>query len=192
MLFRSPFVFGRGGEEMLACLRAGVPVTVVPGVSSAVGVPTAAGVPVTHRGTAQDFHVMSVHVPPGDERSTVDWVGLAKTDGTLVLMMALERLGDVARALIRHGRPENCPVSVIADGTMPTQRTIYSTLDQVERHVADEEIRPPAVVVIGGVVTIAAELAGLARRLTGHGQATTRRLRPGDASSLVPPLAKEN
>ena len=69
-----PFVFGRGGEEMLACLRAGVPVTVVPGVSSAVGVPTAAGVPVTHRGTAQDFHVISVHVPPGDERSTVDWV----------------------------------------------------------------------------------------------------------------------
>ena len=181
-----PFVFGRGGEEMLACLRAGVPVTVVPGVSSAVGVPTAAGVPVTHRGTAQDFHVISVHVPPGDERSTVDWVGLAKTDGTLVLLMALERLGDVARTLIRHGRPGNCPVSVIADGTMPTQRTIYSTLDQVERHVADEEIRPPAVVVIGGVVTIATELAGLARRLTGRGQATTRRLRPGDVSSLVP------
>lgn len=170
-----PFVFGRGGEEMLACLRAGVPVTVVPGVSSAVGVPTAAGLPVTHRGTAQDFHVISVHVPPGDERSTVDWAGLAKTDGTLVLMMALERLGDVARALIRHGRPENCPVSVIADGTMPTQRTIYSTLDQVERHVAEEEIRPPAVVVIGGVVTIATELAGLARRLTDHGQATSLR-----------------
>jgi uroporphyrin-III C-methyltransferase/precorrin-2 dehydrogenase/sirohydrochlorin ferrochelatase len=171
---------------MLACLRAGVPVTVVPGVSSAVGVPTAAGVPVTHRGTAQDFHVISVHVPPGDERSTVDWVGLAKTDGTLVLLMALERLGDVARTLIRHGRPGNCPVSVIADGTMPTQRTIYSTLDQVERHVADEEIRPPAVVVIGGVVTIATELAGLARRLAGHGQATTRRLRSGGVSSLVP------
>jgi uroporphyrin-III C-methyltransferase / precorrin-2 dehydrogenase / sirohydrochlorin ferrochelatase len=181
-----PFVFGRGGEEMLACLRAGVPVTVVPGVSSAVGVPTAAGVPVTHRGTAQDFHVVSVHVPPGDERSTVDWVGLAKTDGTLVLLMALERLGDVARTLIRHGRQGNCPVSVIADGTMPTQRTIYSTLDQVERHVADEEIRPPAVVVIGGVVTIATELAGLARRLGGHGQATTRRLRSGGVSSLVP------
>jgi uroporphyrin-III C-methyltransferase / precorrin-2 dehydrogenase / sirohydrochlorin ferrochelatase len=168
-----PFVFGRGGEEMLACLRAGVPVTVVPGVSSAVGVPTAAGVPVTHRGTAQDFHVISVHVPPGDERSTVDWVRLAKTDGTLVLLMALERLGDVARALIRYGRPGNCPISVISDGTLPTQRTIYSTLEQVERHVADEEIRPPAVVVIGGVVTIATELAGLARRLAGHDQATT-------------------
>jgi uroporphyrin-III C-methyltransferase / precorrin-2 dehydrogenase / sirohydrochlorin ferrochelatase len=128
-------------------------------------VPTAAGIPVTHRGTVQDFHVISVHVPPGDERSTVDWEALAKTDGTLVLLMALERIGAVARALIGHGRPENYPVSVIADGTMPTQRTIYSTLEQVERHVADEEIRPPAVVVIGGVVTIAAELAGLARQL---------------------------
>jgi uroporphyrin-III C-methyltransferase / precorrin-2 dehydrogenase / sirohydrochlorin ferrochelatase len=173
-----PFVFGRGGEEMVACLRAGVPVTVVPGVSSAVGVPTAAGLPVTHRGTAQDFHVISVHVPPGDERSTVDWGALAKTDGTLVLMMALERIGAAARALIEYGRPGNCPVSVIADGTMPTQRTIYSTLDHVERRVAEEEVRPPAVVVIGGVVTVAAELAGLARQLAdkdrssgrGHGQ----------------------
>ena len=175
-----PFVFGRGGEEMLACLRAGVPVTVVPGVSSATGVPTAAGLPLTHRGTAQDFHVISVHVPPGDERSTVDWAELAKTDGTLVLRMALERIGAVAQMLIRYGRPGNCPVSVIADGTMPTQRTIYSTLDQVERSVA--EIRPPAVVVIGGVVTVAAELASLLAGLVGQ----------GDAAPLVPPLAEEN
>jgi uroporphyrin-III C-methyltransferase/precorrin-2 dehydrogenase/sirohydrochlorin ferrochelatase len=150
----------------------------VPGVSSATGVPTAAGLPLTHRGTAQDFHVISVHVPPGDERSTVDWAELAKTDGTLVLLMALERIGAVAQMLIRYGRPGNCPVSVIADGTMPTQRTIYSTLDQVERSVA--EIRPPAVVVIGGVVTVAAELASLAR-LVGQ----------GDATPLVPPLAEE-
>ena len=161
-----PFVFGRGGEEMLACLRAGVPVTVVPGVSSAVGVPTAAGLPVTHRDTAQDFHVISVHVPPDDERSTVDWPALAKTDGTLVLLMALRRIEPVAQALIRHGLPSSSPVSVIADGTMPTQRTIYSTLEEVSRQVANEGIRPPAVVVIGGVVTIGAELAGLARDLS--------------------------
>ena len=160
-----PFVFGRGGEEMLACLRAGVPVTVVPGVSSAIGVPTAAGLPVTHRGTAQDFHVISVHVPPGDERSAVDWPALARSDGTLVLLMSLERIGAVTSALMKHGRPGDCPVSVIADGTMPTQRTIYSTLEDVERRLADEGVRPPAVVVIGGVVTIAAELAALARDL---------------------------
>jgi uroporphyrin-III C-methyltransferase / precorrin-2 dehydrogenase / sirohydrochlorin ferrochelatase len=162
-----PFVFGRGGEEMFACLRAGVPVMVVPGVSSAIGVPGAAGIPVTHRGTAQDFHVISVHVPPGDERSTVDWQALARTNGTLVLLMALDRIGAVANALIKHGQAQNCPVSVIADGTMPTQRTIYSTLEDVEGRLADEGVRSPAVVVIGGVVTIAAELAALAQQLGG-------------------------
>jgi uroporphyrin-III C-methyltransferase / precorrin-2 dehydrogenase / sirohydrochlorin ferrochelatase len=109
--------------------------------------------------------VISVHVPPGDERSTVDWGVLAKSSGTLVLLMALERIGAVARTLIGYGWPGSSPVSVIADGTMPNQRTIYSTLDEVERQVADTRIRPPAVVVIGGVVTIAAELAGLARAL---------------------------
>jgi uroporphyrin-III C-methyltransferase / precorrin-2 dehydrogenase / sirohydrochlorin ferrochelatase len=174
-----PFVFGRGGEEMLACLRAGIPVTVVPGVSSAVGVPTAAGLPVTHRGTAQDFHVISVHVPPDDVRSAVDWETLAKSDGTVVLLMALERLGAVVRSLMRYGARGTSPVSVIADGTMPTQRTIYSTLEEVERQVADEGIRPPAVVVIGRVVTIAAELARLARVL-------------GSAPSPVPPLAEDS
>ena len=162
-----PFVFGRGGEEMLACLHAGVPVTVVPGVTSAVGVPTAAGLPVTHRGTAQAFHVISVHVPPGDQRSTVDWPALARSDGTLVLLMSLERIGAVTRELMKHGRPGDCPVSVIADGTMPTQRTIYSSLDDVERRLAEEGVRSPAVVVIGGVVTIAAELSTLARKLGG-------------------------
>jgi uroporphyrin-III C-methyltransferase/precorrin-2 dehydrogenase/sirohydrochlorin ferrochelatase len=160
-----PFVFGRGGEEMLACLRAGVPVMVVPGVTSAVGVPAAAGIPVTHRGTAQEFHVISVHVAPGDERSGVDWESLARGTGTVVLLMAVNRLGAVAEALIRFGRSATTPVAVIADGTMPTQRTIYATLEDMERRVADEGLRPPAVVVIGGVVAVAAELAGLARDL---------------------------
>jgi uroporphyrin-III C-methyltransferase / precorrin-2 dehydrogenase / sirohydrochlorin ferrochelatase len=174
-----PFVFGRGAEEMLACLRAGIPVTVVPGITSAVGVPTAAGLPVTHRGTAQDFRVISVHVPPGDARSSIDWDELAKNNGTVVLLMALERLGAVARSLMRHGAVGTSPVSVIADGTMPNQRTIYSTLEEVERRVADEGIRPPAVVVIGGVVSVAEELARLARAV-------------GSAASPVPPLAEEN
>jgi uroporphyrin-III C-methyltransferase / precorrin-2 dehydrogenase / sirohydrochlorin ferrochelatase len=182
-----PFVFGRGGEEMLACLRAGVPVTVVPGISSATGVPTAVGLPVTHRGVAQAFHVISVHVPPGDERSTVDWAALARAGDTLVLLMALERIGSVARALIEHGMRGNCPVSVISDGTMPTQRTIYSTLEDVESRLAEEGVRPPAVVVIGGVVTIAAELAGLGRALGGGDHDA-----PGAAPSPVPPLARDN
>jgi len=156
-----PFVFGRGAEEVLACLGAGVPVTVVPGVTSATGVPTAAGVPVTHRGIAQDFHVVSVHVPPGDERSTVDWKALAASTGTLVLLMAVERIEAVADALIGHGRDPRTPVSVIADGTLPTQRTLDSTLEQVAGLVRAEAIRPPAIVVVGDVVGVAAEIAGL-------------------------------
>jgi len=161
-----PFVFGRGAEEALACLRAGVPVTVVPGVTSAVGVPTGAWVPVTHRGVAQDFHVVSVHVSPDDERSAVNWEILGGSRGTLVLLMAVERIGAVVAELLRHGRSPSTPVSVIADGTLPTQRTISSTLEQVERRVEQEGLRPPAVIVVGDVVGIAAEITELMRHVT--------------------------
>jgi len=143
-----PFVFGRGAEEALACLRAGIPVTVVPGVTSAVGVPTNAWLPVTHRGVTQEFHVVSVHVPPGDVRSTVDWALLGGSTGTLVLLMSVPRIGAVAAELLRHGRSPDTPVSVIADGTMPTQRTINSSLEQVEGKVTQEGIRPPAIVAL--------------------------------------------
>jgi uroporphyrin-III C-methyltransferase/precorrin-2 dehydrogenase/sirohydrochlorin ferrochelatase len=175
-----PFVFGRGGEEMLACLRAGVPVTVVPGVTSAIGVPTSAGLPVTHRGVAQSLHVVSAHVAPGDERSAVDWAALARDDGTIVLLMGVERVRAVAETLMINGRPPGTLVSVIADGTMPTQRIIRTTLGDVAPRVAEEGIRPPAIVVIGEVVGIAAELAELARELV-----------PG-AGAPSPPLAKED
>jgi uroporphyrin-III C-methyltransferase / precorrin-2 dehydrogenase / sirohydrochlorin ferrochelatase len=162
-----PFVFGRGAEEVLACLRAGVPVTVVPGVTSAVGVPTSAWLPVTHRGVAQEFHVVSVHVPPGDDRSTVDWALLGGSPGTLVLLMGVQRIGAVAAELLRHGRNPDTPVSVIADGTMPTQRTINSTLEQVEGMVTRAGIRPPAIVVVGAVVNVAAEITELMSQVTG-------------------------
>jgi uroporphyrin-III C-methyltransferase/precorrin-2 dehydrogenase/sirohydrochlorin ferrochelatase len=158
-----PFVFGRGGEEVLACLRAGVPVTVVPGVTSAIAVPAAAGVPVTHRGVAQEFHVVSAHVPPDDERSMVNWAALGASSGTLVLLMATERLQLIAEALIRHGRLPATPVVVIADGTLPTQRTINATLRTVASQAAAAGIRPPAVVVVGEVVTLAAQAAELSR-----------------------------
>ncbi|HLI39672.1 MAG TPA: uroporphyrinogen-III C-methyltransferase [Streptosporangiaceae bacterium] len=158
-----PYVFGRGAEEVLACLRAGVPVTVVPGVTSAVAVPAAAGVPVTHRGVAQEFHVVSVHVPPDDERSAVDWAALGAATGTIVLLMATARLEAVADALIRHGRAGNTPAAVIANGTLPTQRTILATLDTVAPRVFEERMGPPAVVVIGDVVNVAAEVAELMR-----------------------------
>ncbi|HLJ99482.1 MAG TPA: SAM-dependent methyltransferase, partial [Streptosporangiaceae bacterium] len=150
--------------EVLACLAAGIPVTVVPGVSSATGVPTVAGVPLTHRGVAQDFHVVSVHVAPDDERSAVDWPALARSTGTLVLMMAVERIEAIADTLIRNGRNPGTPVSVIADGSLPTQRTINSTLEEVAVLVSKEGIRPPAIVVVGDVVSVAKQIAQMARR----------------------------
>ncbi len=174
-----PYVFGRGAEEVLACLRAGIPVTVVPGVTSAVAVPAAAHVPVTHRGVSQEFHVISVHVEPGDERSTVNWPALGAGRGTLILLMAVERLAAVAETLMRYGRDASTPVSVTANGTLPTQRTIVATLDTVAPRVFKEGIRPPAVVVIGEVVNVAAEIAELVRGM----QPET----PGDAAQVADP-----
>jgi uroporphyrin-III C-methyltransferase/precorrin-2 dehydrogenase/sirohydrochlorin ferrochelatase len=156
-----PFVFGRGGEEVLACLRAGVPVTVIPGVSSLAAVPAAAGVPLTHRGISQEFHVVSAHVAPGDERSTVDWEALGSSRATLVMLMATEHLQVIAATLIRHGRNAKAPVSVITDGTLPSQRTINTRLDTVAHGAAGAGIGPPAVVVIGEVVTISEQIAEL-------------------------------
>jgi uroporphyrin-III C-methyltransferase / precorrin-2 dehydrogenase / sirohydrochlorin ferrochelatase len=156
-----PFVFGRGAEEMLACLQAGVPVTVVPGVTSAVAAPAAAGIPVTHRGLAQEFHVVSAHVPPGDERSAVDWAALGASHGTIVLLMAVERIAPIADTLIRHGRPGATPVSLVQDGTLPTQHTLFATLGTVAEQAAIAGIRPPAVMVVGEVVEIAGEIERL-------------------------------
>jgi uroporphyrin-III C-methyltransferase/precorrin-2 dehydrogenase/sirohydrochlorin ferrochelatase len=162
-----PFVFGRGGEEVLACLRAGIAVTVVPGVSSAVAVPAAAGVPLTHRGIAQEFHVVSAHVAPDDERSAVDWRALAASPATLVLLMATEHLQAVADTLIRHGRHAGTPVSAISDGTLPSQRTINARLETVARDCARAGLRPPAVVVVGEVVTISEQISQLCGGLAG-------------------------
>jgi uroporphyrin-III C-methyltransferase / precorrin-2 dehydrogenase / sirohydrochlorin ferrochelatase len=156
-----PFVFGRGAEEMLACLRAGLPVTVVPGVTSAVAAPAAAGIPVTHRGLAQEFHVVSAHAAPGDERSAVDWAALGASSGTIVLLMAVERIGQVAETLMRHGRAGGTPVSVVQDGTLPTQHTLSATLGTVAEQAAAAGVRPPAVVVVGEVVDIAGQIGRL-------------------------------
>jgi len=149
-----PFVFGRGGEEALACVRAGVPFQVVPGVTSAVAVPAYAGIPVTHRGLTQDFAVVSAHLDPSHPGATVDWESLARGPGTLVLMMAVAHLEQIAAELVKHGRSGATPVAVISDGTTPGQQVLTSTLGQVAQDAARRGIRPPAVVVIGEVVRL--------------------------------------
>ena len=157
-----PFVFGRGGEEALACVRAGVPFTVVPGVTSAVAVPAYAGIPVTHRGITQDFAVVSAHLDPSQPGTSVDWESLATGPGTLVLLMAFAHLDAISSELIKRGRDGATPVAVIRDGTMETQQVLTSTLERVAADAADANIRPPAVVVVGDVVRLRERLAGRA------------------------------
>lgn len=154
-----PFVFGRGMEEAEALAEAGIPCTVVPGISSSISVPGAAGIPVTHRGVAHEFTVVSGHVAPEDPRSLVDWTALAKLRGTLVLLMAVERIGAIAATLIEHGRHPGTPVAVIQEGTTAAQRRVDGTLATVAQVVTDEGIRPPAVIVIGEVVTVGPDRA---------------------------------
>jgi uroporphyrin-III C-methyltransferase/precorrin-2 dehydrogenase/sirohydrochlorin ferrochelatase len=149
-----PFVFGRGGEEALACVRAGVPFQVVPGVTSAIAVPAYAGIPVTHRGITQDFAVVSAHLDPSHPGATVDWDALAHGPGTLVLLMAVAHLDAVAAELIKRGRDASTPVAVICDGTTPDQHVLTSTLADVSADAARAGIRPPAIVVIGEVVRL--------------------------------------
>jgi uroporphyrin-III C-methyltransferase/precorrin-2 dehydrogenase/sirohydrochlorin ferrochelatase len=154
-----PFVFGRGGEEALACVQAGVPVQVVPGVTSAIAAPAYAAIPVTHRGVAQDFSVVSAHLDPSHPGATVDWAALASTTGTLVLMMAVAHLDAVATELIKRGRSAETPVAVISDATLPDQQVLTSTLGRVAADSAGAGFRPPAVVVVGDVVRLRELLA---------------------------------
>ncbi len=149
-----PFVFGRGGEEILACAKAGVPVVVVPGVTSSIAAPGLAGIPVTHRGMAHEFTVVSGHVPPESPLSLVDWAALAKLRGTLVILMGLKNLPKIAERLLAEGRSADTPAAVVQEGSTDKQRVLHSTLGQVADAVAGAGLRPPAVVVLGDVVGI--------------------------------------
>ena len=146
-----PFVFARGYEEVLACAEAGIPVTVVPGVSSAIGVPAMVGVPVTHRAVNHEFVVVSGHLAPDDPESLVNWEALAKLTGTLVLLMAVERIELFAEALITGGRPAQTPVLVVQHGTTAAERILRATLSDVPERIRADGIRPPAIIVIGPV-----------------------------------------
>ena len=147
-----PFVFGRGMEELEACVAAGIPVEVVPGVTSAIGVPGLAGVPVTHRGLTHEFVVVSGHLPPGHPESLVDWAAIGRLRGTVVVLMGVHTAPAIAAALVEHGRAPGTPVAVVSDGSTPAQRTVRTTLGELGRTMADEGVRPPAVWVLGEVV----------------------------------------
>jgi uroporphyrin-III C-methyltransferase / precorrin-2 dehydrogenase / sirohydrochlorin ferrochelatase len=149
-----PYLFGRGGEEVLACTAAGVPVVVVPGVTSAVAAPAAAGIPVTHRGVAHEVVVVSGHLAPGHAESLVDWPALARLRGTVCVLMGLANLPAITATLIEHGRDPATPVAIVQDGTTANQYVVRTTLAEAARDGAGS--RPPAIVVIGNVVDILA------------------------------------
>jgi uroporphyrin-III C-methyltransferase/precorrin-2 dehydrogenase/sirohydrochlorin ferrochelatase len=150
-----PFVFARGYEEVIACADAGIPVTVVPGVTSAIAVPALAGVPVTHRHVTHEFVVVSGHLAPDHPESLVNWDALAAMSGTIVLLMAVERIELFAKALLEGGRPADTPVVVVQHGSTTAQRTLRATLSDAPERIRDEGIRPPAIIVIGAVAGFA-------------------------------------
>ena len=148
-----PFVLGRGGEEVLACVAAGVPVEVVPGVTSALAVPAAAGIPVTHRGLARQLTILSAH------DTAPDWAVLARLEGTLVLLMGVAQLPSHTRALLAHGKDPGTPVAIVENGTLPGQRTTVGTLADIAELARERGVGNPAVVVIGDVAALADVLA---------------------------------
>jgi uroporphyrin-III C-methyltransferase/precorrin-2 dehydrogenase/sirohydrochlorin ferrochelatase len=150
-----PFVFARGYEEVLACAEAGIPVTVVPGVTSAIAVPASVGVPVTHRAVNHEFVVVSGHLAPGHPESLVNWNALAAMSGTIVLLMAVERIELFVDVLLKGGRPADTPVLVVQHGTTPAQHTLRATLVDTPDKIRAEGIRPPAIIVIGPVAAFA-------------------------------------
>ena len=147
-----PYVLGRGAEERLACEAHGIRVEVVPGVTSAVAVPAAAGIPVTHRGLARGFTVVTGHdelptVPPG-------------TDHTVVLLMGVGRLARSAGALLDAGRPASCPVAIVERGFAPDQRVTFGTLADIAARASEVGVENPAVVVVGDVVRLSPDFPG--------------------------------
>ena len=150
-----PYVFGRGFEEAIACAEAGVPWTVVPGITSSISVPAVSGIPVTHRGVTHEFTVVSGHIPPSHPDSLINWDALAQLSGTLVLLMAVENLPAITERLIAAGRPAGTPAAAIADGTLPGQRMVSADLAGIAQAMQDAGVGAPAIVVIGNVVEVA-------------------------------------
>ncbi len=150
------FVFGRGGEEWAACAAAGVPVRVVPGVSSAIAAPALAGIPVTHRTMSLGFTVVTGHLPP--DRSDLDWAALAASRTTLVILMGVATLGAISAELLAH-LPASTPAAVLADAGLPSARTVVADLARIAAAAAEAGIQSPAVVVIGAVAGFPAAVA---------------------------------
>ena len=170
-----PFVFGRGGEEGEALREAGIEFEVVPGITAGVAATAYAGIPVTHRDDASAVAFVTGHEDPEKEQSALDWEALARFPGTLVFYMGVKRLADNAAALITGGRPADEPAGAIERGTMDGQRTVVATLGTLAEAVEREQVKAPALIVVGPVVARRESLAWLERRpLSGRRVVVTR------------------
>ncbi len=153
-----PFVFGRGGEEALFLREHGIEFEVVPGVTSAIAVPAYAGIPVTHRDLTSTLALITGHERPDKTESSIQWDKVAAGIGTLVFLMGLENLGFIVRNLVKHGRHPSTPCAVIRQGTLPGQKVLAGTLENIEEKVREEGFRPPAIIVVGEVVGLREQL----------------------------------
>ena len=159
-----PFVFGRGGEEALALADAGVPFEVVPGVTSVVAAPAYAGIPLTHRDYAATVVVTTGHEDPDKPESAIPWEDLAASKGTLVFVMGMTHLAEIAARLIDHGRSPDTPAAIIRWGTTPRQQTVVGRLNTIVRDAARLALEPPGLIVVGEVVTLRERLQWFERR----------------------------
>lgn len=153
-----PFIFGRGGEEALALTAAGIDYEVIPGVSSAYSAPAYAGIPITHRGKASSFHVITGHEDPAKGESSLDYEILAREEGTLVFLMGLSRLRQISDQLIEKGKDARTPAAVIASGTTARQRCVTGELGRIAAISEKADIQPPAILVVGDVVSLKKEI----------------------------------
>jgi len=161
-----PFVFGRGGEELLACAKAGVPCEVIPGITSAVAAPAAAGIPVTHRGVARSFAVVTAStVGTAHEPDATDLSRIATAVDTLVLLMAAGRLIETCRALIDAGRDADEPAALVMWATTPDERTVIGTLTDLPAMASAASLGPPATLIVGEVAAIPSQVAAISADL---------------------------
>jgi len=184
-----PYVLGRGGEEALALGAAGVPCTVIPGITSAIGGVAAGGIPVTHRGVASSFAVITGHEDPTKPGQSVDWSRIARAADTLVVLMGVGRLDELARAIIEGGRPESTPTALVHAATTPRQRVVTATLATIAEAARVAGIAAPSLLVVGDVVGLQSRIASAAGPLAGKRVLITRTRR--QASTLAELLHAE-
>jgi len=183
-----PFIFGRGAEEAEVLIEEDIPFEIVPGVTSAIAAPAYAGIPLTHRKFTATVAFVTGHEDPTKEESKIDWSALAKGIGTIVFLMGVKNLPKITSQLIKHGMPSDTPVALVRWGTTPRQFSVAGTLENINECVKSIGLKPPAIIVVGNVVTLRKKMSWFENRpLMGKRIVVTRARE--QASDLVKQLS---